>query len=262
MSPVLGFVLLLLLVIGMAGTANFMIQQQQQVVEDKLGNALEQDLDVGSVSCFGDRIKMTMDNKGADLSDVSEARMTVIKGGTVQGDMINQTVPFNGAFTRPNSTGTLNASIRGTFISGEIYTVRLSFPFGEYVKEGTCNGGYDWWNTDYRYRQQLRLTNNDQAVTGDEIEVELDTTDQVTSAMMRSDCADLQVVDDNETITISVSDCGTTSTTVSFPISLDADEKRVSTYLYYGYPGARGSPPASSSQDDTVTIDVGQIEEQ
>lgn len=262
MSPVLGFVLLLLLVIGMAGSASILLNQQQEAIENQLGQALEEDLEIESVTCYGDRIRMSMRNNGADLTGVEDTRITVIQGGTVEGDMINQTVPFDGAFSLPNSTGTLNASIRGTFDSGTVYTVRLTFPFGDYVKEGTCSGGYQWWNTDYQYRQQIRLTNDDQAITGQEVAFDIDTTEQVNTAMMRSTCEDLQVVDDNETLETHVEDCGTETTTVSFPISLEPNEEKVSTYLYYGNPGARTAPTAPTPTGASVTIDIGPIEEQ
>lgn len=262
MSPILGFVLLTLLVMGMAGTATVFLQQQQQALDQRLGEALENDLELESVACEGDQIRIQMQNIGADLSGVEDVRVIVLQGDSVQADMINQTVPFDGAFTEPNTTGQLNATTGGTFVSGEIYTVRLTFPFGEYVKEGTCSGGYDWWDRDWQYRQQLRLTNDDQPVTGDQIAFDIDTTEQVQTAMMRGQCADLQVVDDNETLQTFVEDCGTGSTTVSFPIDLDPGEKRVSTYLYYGNPDARDVPSAPSPDDGTVDIEIGTIEEQ
>lgn len=119
-------------------------------------------------------------------------------------------------------------------------------------------GGTAWWNSAYRYRQQITVeTGGDSPVNGYDgytvRSISLNTNELVTSGKTQSDCDDIRIVYDNgsslQELDRHIVNCGATQTDIRFQLQSDilADASDSNYYLYYGNTIAE-SPPESLDQ--------------
>ena len=114
--------------------------------------------------------------------------------------------------------------------------------------------GLNWWNTNYDYRRQINIVNNEAATldAGYSVGVTMDTASLFSEGKMRPNGRDLRVVYwsgstwnelDRDAI-----DVNSASTQIWFKMqtSIDASSADNNYYIYYGNPSS-GSPPANKS---------------
>lgn len=107
-----------------------------------------------------------------------------------------------------------------------------------------------WYDSAYKYRQKIDITNSGSSLTNFQVSVTLNTSSLVSAGKMQSNCADLRLTDKNGTalpywIETATNICNSTTTVVwtkltTVPIGI------TSIYVYYGNSSAADAQSASS----------------
>jgi len=111
------------------------------------------------------------------------------------------------------------------------------------------NSKSNWWDSDYKYRKRLTISNNaSSSIINYSVKLVLDTETLIASSKLRSNCDDLRLVYSNG-VTFAEIDrinepCNSASTEIWFKIvsAINSNSNDNSYYLYYGNPSATNPP--------------------
>ncbi len=110
------------------------------------------------------------------------------------------------------------------------------------IEDANTGINYDpWWNTNWRYKSEIKITNPDDSfIPNFGVRVALNTANLISAGKMKSDCSDIRIVNETSLTTIphTVTNCNSASTNIYFKINMDKKETTNNIYIYYGNPSA------------------------
>ncbi|MBN2042345.1 MAG: DUF2341 domain-containing protein, partial [Candidatus Aenigmarchaeota archaeon] len=186
----------------------------------------------------------------ADGSEQQEGPITFSCSASLSGTLAN--ISLYGNYTGEWSLKYTNSSVS----NGDSISHEMDLSDGFYTWNckacdtlGSCTWANDnftlnltdknWWDGSYKYRVYFNVTNN---VAKDlyywPINISLNTTNLISEGKLRSDCADIRILQGNNTLPWSNgTSCNSDDTRIWFRVNLTASAT-TDLYVYYGYSGA------------------------
>jgi len=242
-SPVVSATLLVLIAIGMAGSATYFIQTQQESVSNELSGALGEGLVVDRMVCNGGNVSVLMRNDRDERLQTGRADIRVRQGGEPLPSFTNKDLAVTGPFLNPEGKGWANLSVGDAFVSGERYTVSIAFPASDYDITQQCEAGQSWWDLDWLFRRQVVMEASNP--TGDVYAADFEINLSQHSTSTKFDCGDVRMVNESQLIdSFAVTECNLDSpalnTSITAGVPMDSSP-HYSLYIYYGNLGVGSS---------------------
>ncbi len=249
-TPVITAVLMLVLVISLASGAIYFLNTQQEKITTRLSEAVEEELEVESISCNGQDLSIYFSNEGNATIESGKAELLIYRGGRLDRNFSSRTVSLEGNYLKPGESGFLNVSMDGNFTSGTVYNVEMDILDSRTTFSNLCRAGQEWWDINWEYRRQIRVTgpNDGSIVTS----VRLNTDSLMSQGKLQSNCDDLRIVKDQEALeesSYNVTDCGSSDARVYFIKGDSSQGTDFDTYIYYGNIRAEGITTTNSLTD-------------
>lgn len=226
LTPVLGAVLLILIVISLAGGAyTFLTGYQEEIFDDFDGSELA----TVNISCMPQHVEWWINNTGEERLEVDQANLFIYDADGVNTSLSATDVAVDAGFQNAGGGGGLTVEPGAKLGLGRSYQLELSL--GDIELSGQCTVGSEWWDVEWGYRKVLKV--EESGFEGGPATIELDTASLVEEGKMRSDCGDLRVVKQGEIVP-----------EVQYPADCESDEATLKAnlgevssgevYLYYG----------------------------
>ncbi|MFX1517319.1 MAG: hypothetical protein ACFFC6_13530, partial [Promethearchaeota archaeon] len=190
-----------------------------------------------------------------DLSTAFELQALSGTGASVVYPKIEQTIEDSEVDLQLNETEHIDTTIEEESTSP---LVDVAYPYLQpNFAFSDITGSPSWWNSNYQYVKQVRITAGSEIGTNYTIQVDLDTQTLVSASKLRADCKDLRVVYYNETdstwyeLNRVVLKNNTQKTAVFFKLqkTITASSSDHNYAIYYGFrSGDPGNPPSDTSK--------------
>ena len=247
-SPIVGAMLLILIIMGVATSTTYFIRTQQERVAGRLSGAFGDQLNVVETRCVEKRLSMRIENTGDDEYDTGFAELLVIENGELNSTLSESEIVVGGEFQNPRTAGYFNYTTEGIFRSGSDFEITLSLDTGKEIKQ-LCRGGYRWWDRDWLYRKNIILEDITDSMDNAVIRVDIDTSDMMERGVLRQGCEDIRIVEEDFARNYTVeSGCGTADTLIRFESNITEGDNR-DMYVYYGNARAADRGSLAESYD-------------
>ncbi|MDY6766012.1 MAG: hypothetical protein SVW77_01475, partial [Candidatus Nanohaloarchaea archaeon] len=250
-SPILATTVMVLITVGMAVGTYTVVTQQRGEVEQEAQTA---SLATVNATCMPTEVTWWINNTGEQAIQSPQADLLVFDDG-VNASLSRQNVPLPVTVAEPGAAGKLTVALPKKMALGEQYGIELTFD--DTTIHSTCRTGGQWWDASWRFRRAL-LLDTAADVTA---QVTLDAEPLINNGTLRSDCADLRAVKNQDVAPYRVVNCNP-SGTARLRINLSGTTPG-ETYVYYGnlQAGSSGQPlvnegvvPATLGPEERVNL--------
>ncbi len=253
LTPIIATVILTAMVLTLAISAMTFLQGQQGAINERLEEALEDDVVIQETRCNGHQVTFQIANNGDSRIETSTAELIVFEGQNINYSFATDTIVLNGSFQQPGTTGTLNISTDAVFRSGNRYTIQLDFE--EFSIDRQCVAGQRWWDIDWAHRRQIVVENTEGVSKDDSIAaIDLNTTALIGTGRMNPDCSDIRIVEDGQVRPHDLSTCDATDdlAEIRFRTDVNRSDTEYDTYLYYSNLRAETAETELDASDDVI----------
>lgn len=251
-TPIVTVLLLIGIVMGLAITTYYFLQEQQDLV---LREGQQPLVSTVNTTCEDEFVSWWIQNDaqhGIDSADVfiqeREAHTNIV-------ELRDRSMPAE--IQRGEGTGEFGFHLDGEELeSGTQYDITLETD--DISLDTSCTVGEEWWDSNWDYRRQIDL-DTATLVSGDTAAIQLNTSQLVSEQNLQPRCQDIRTVIGDDPVPHNVSDpgaCGDEEQVdVTFPVP-DADAAEGSTYVYYGNLQSGIEPPWMGYIDVTYIVDT------
>ncbi len=229
-SPILATVVMIIIAVAMATGAATVLSQSQ----DAVTSAAEQgQLETVNTTCLPDRVTWWINNTGDTSLNGGNSALFVEDRDGLNTTLTQDGLTVTAGFTDAGGVGTFSITPDRPLELGTQYAMELSMD--DAAVSTTCTAGNRWWDGEWTYRRAIDIDEPSSDVT---VQVQFDDTDPVNveamvdNGKMRSDCADLRVVNHGEPAFYDIRQCDTDAS-VRVRANLSQPEPGTA-YLYYG----------------------------
>ncbi len=219
-SPVLGAVLMVLIVTGIATGVVLRVEGVRDIV---IGKTEQPRLETINTTCTADRVTWWIRNDAPHRVDATAADLFISRDGTLNTTASRTGLTVTAAFTAPDTAGRLQVAPGRPLRIGRTYDLQLVM--GDADVRSRCRVGQQWWDAGWPHRRTIRNTTADTTLN-----VTLDATPLRDAQRLRPDCGDVRPVHDGSVIPHRAVRCDTA-------LWLHVNATRTApgdTYLYYG----------------------------
>lgn len=229
-SPILATVIMILIAVAMAGGAATVLFPSQSAVT----GATEQGrLQTVNTTCLPDQVTWWVNNTGDTDLNGDDASLFISERDGLNSTLTQDDTDVDAAFTDAGGLGRFTFVPEKPLALGTQYTMELSVDNAGVST--ACTAGDRWWDADWEYRRAIKI---DAPASEETVRLRLDDADPVNAeamvdnGKMRSDCADLRVVNHGTRTFYDIRQCNP-DTQVRVRANLSQPVPGTA-YLYYG----------------------------
>ncbi len=176
-TPVITFVLIMSIIIGVAISSAFFVFNLQDRVLGELEEGYGDQLNIVNQSCEGNDLKLFLENTYDEPIEPSYATINVFVGGQHEPTFSESEVEFTGEFLEAGGSDYFELELGGSFQDGVDYRVLIDFPADDLSFICRGGGNHDVLMIIHRYGdddegEQVAFTEDDEniVISADEIE--------------------------------------------------------------------------------------------
>lgn len=221
-TPIIGAVAMVAIILGIAGTTVVYLQQTQKQVAP--GD--DPELETINITCSPAAITWWIENTGEVDVEQSRADLLVYDEAGLQTGLSTTNVPVSAPFLTAGRNGSITLTPGNPLTAGNSYDMELDFT--SVTVSASCRVGGQWWDINWDYRRALT------AATGSPVtaNITLDAENLTRDGKIRSDCTDVRPVNDGNVTFYTVSKCDPDGE--AWILANVSDITVGDTYIYYG----------------------------